>query len=305
MKRTRLNLVLAVVVAGLGAAIFFSQKPEEKKPPLTTLVPENISHVTIEHPGAAAIKLEKHNGVWMLVEPVKTEADKLEVNGILALATLERKTTLDPADVKLADLGLDPPQYSVTLDGQKLLLGTLEPLQFQRYIKLGETIALTDDPPSAALDQDYSDLVNKSIVPEGGELARIEIPKLTLEKAADGKWFLSPPDPAAGADQMEKLAQSWKNAKSLWNERDANAGQAKGDVAMITLKDGRTLKFLVVSRDPQLVLERADLGVKFNLSKALADELLKLPEPPPPPKAADPAAAATEAAPPSPAPAPQ
>jgi hypothetical protein len=213
---------------------------------------------------------------------------------------------VSPADVKLADLGLEPPQYTVALDEQKLLIGTLEPLQFQRYIKLGDTIALTDDPPSAALDQDYSDLVNKAIVPEGAEIAKIELPKLTLEKAADGKWFLSPPDPAAGADQIEKLAQAWRNAKSLWNELDANAKDAKGDGVSVALKDGRVLKFLVVSRDPQLVLERQDLGVKFNLSKALADDLLKLPPPPASPEqkapAMDAATPATEAAPPTPEP---
>jgi hypothetical protein len=299
MQRNRLNIALALVLAGLGLAIFFSQKKEEKKPPLTALVPENIARVTIEHPGAATIKLEKQGGVWWLTEPVKTEADKFEVNGILAIATLEQKKVLSPADVKLAELGLDPPQYSVTLDDQKLAIGGLEPLQFQRYIKSGEVLALTDDPPSAALDADYADLVNKSVIPDGADIQKIEVPGLTLAKGADGKWFVSPPDPAASADQMEKFAQAWRNAKSLWNEFDANAKDAKGDAVTLTLKD-RTLTYLVVSREPQLQLERPEVGVRLNLSKALAEELLKLPAPPPEPAAAtDVATPATEAVPPT------
>src|SRR5882757_9002779 len=180
MQRARLNLVLGVVLAGLGMAVFFSQKKEETKPPLTSLTADSIQRVSIEHPDAAAIKLEKNNGSWMLTEPVQAEADKFEVNGALSLATLEQKKTVDPAAVKLADLGLDPPQYVVTLNDTKLLMGGTEPLAFQRYIKVGNTIALTDDPPSAALDKDYSDLVSKSVLPENSEIQKIELPSLTL-----------------------------------------------------------------------------------------------------------------------------
>ncbi len=291
MHRTRLNIVLALVLVGLGAGIYLSKSKEEKKPPLTALDPEKIAAIQIEHPGAAPIRLEKRGGTWLLTQPVATEADKFEVNGVLSLASLEQKKTISPVEVKLADLGLDPPQYTVTLDGTKMLIGGLEPLQFQRYIKLGDVIVLTDDPPSAALDQDYSDLVGKSLLPDGAEIQKVEVPGLSMERTADGKWQVTPADAKAGADQMQRFAQSWINAKSLWNEYDASAKDAKGDPVTITLKD-RTLKFLIVSRDPQLQLERVDLGVRFNLSKALADELLKLPA-----AAADPAAPAASAPP--------
>src|SRR5436309_2208090 len=99
MQRNRLNIGLALVVVALGVTIYLSQKKEEKKPPLTALVPENITRVVIEHPGAATIKLEKKGSGWMLTQPVTAEADKLEVNGILSLASLEQKKTLRPADV--------------------------------------------------------------------------------------------------------------------------------------------------------------------------------------------------------------
>src|SRR5262245_52381815 len=130
MQRVRLNVVLAAVLAALGVAVFFSQKNEEPKLPLTSLTADSVDKISIEHPDAAAIKLEKKNGGWMLTEPVQVEADKFEVNGALSLATLEQKKTVDTAAVKLADLGLDPPQYSVTLNDTKLLIGGTEPLAF-------------------------------------------------------------------------------------------------------------------------------------------------------------------------------
>lgn len=283
MQRQRLNLVLAAVLVALGVGVYFSQKKEEKHPPLTALTPENIQHVSIEHPDAPAIRLDKQNGTWMLTAPVKTEADKFEINSVLSLATLEQKKTLDPAQVKLSDLGLDPPQYTVMLDDVKLLMGALEPLQFERYIKVvaktGETLALTDDPPSSALDKDYSDLVSKALLPDNAEIQKIEVPGLTLERGADGKWLLTPPDPKAGADQIQQLVDDWRNAHSMWNELDEKK-QGQGEPVTITLKD-RTLKFVITSRDPQLKLERPELGVVFNLGKDQIDKLLKLPPSPP------------------------
>ncbi len=282
MQRSRLNIALAVVLVGLAAGIFFSQKKEEKKPPLTTLTPETINTVLIEHPDAPAIKLEKRaDGGWKLTQPVQAVADKFEINGILNLATLEQKKTIAPATVKLADLGLAPPEYTVTLNNLKLAIGGMEPIQFQRYIENGDVIALTDDPPSAALDKDYADLVSKSLLPENADIQKIEVPGLTVEKSADGKWSVTPLDEKVSADQIQKFVDGWKSARSLWNELDTKEGKdAKGELVTITLKDG-VMKLLVVAREPQLQIDRPDIGVKFNLSKALSDEILKLPSPPP------------------------
>lgn len=275
MKRTHLNLALAVAAAGLGAAVFFSQKKEEKGPPLTPLKQAAVTRIAIEHPGAPAIRLEKRGGAWFLNEPVKAEVDEFEINALLNLAEVEAKDKV--AGAKLAELELDPPRYAITLDDVKIAFGGVEPLQFRRYVQVGDTASMIEDPPSAALDKDYADLVAKGLVPVGAELERIELPKLTLAKA-DGKWTLTPPDPKATADAMQKLADAWKNARAMWNEQ-AKGAPAKGDKVRLVLKGGEVREFIVAARDPQFKLQRADLGVNFVLSKALADEMLALQEP--------------------------
>lgn len=276
MRRTQLNIALGVALLALGVGVYLSRDKEEKKPPLTALTAETIDRIAIEHPDKPAIKLEKKSGEWWLTEPVSAQADKFEVNGVLSLATLEQKTTLKAAEVKATELGLEPPAYAVTLNDVKLELGGLEPIQYQRYIRVGDTVALTDDPPSAALDANYSDLVSKSILPENAEVTKLELPGLTLAKDAAGKWQATPPQPQASADGIQKLVDGWKNARALWNELDESRS-AGGEAVTITLKD-QTLRFVIAARDPQFQLARPELGVKFNLSKALADELLKISE---------------------------
>jgi hypothetical protein len=278
MKRTYLNLALLVVAFGLGVAVFLGQQQEEKGPPLTALKTADVTRVAIEHPGAPAIRLEKRDGGWFLAEPVQGEVDEFEINAVLALAEAERKETLDAAP--LAELELEPAKYVITLNDVAIAFGGVEPLQFRRYVKVGEVVGLIDDPPSAALDRDYADLVAKGLFPSGSEIERIELPKLALARA-DGKWAVQPADPKASADAMQQLADGWKNARSMWNERAPRVPQ--GDRVKVTLKGGATREFIVAATDPQFKLHRPDLGVNLVLSKALAGDLLKLPEPPPPP----------------------
>jgi hypothetical protein len=177
------------------------------------------------------------------------------------------------------ELGLDPPQFTLTLNDAAIGFGGTEPIEYRRYVKTAAGTFLVEDPPGAALDEDYADLVAKDLVPAGAEIERVEVPGLTLARDADGKWSVSPPDPKATADAMQKLAEGWKGARSMWNEMAP--AKVSGDKVRVTLKGGVAREFVVAAREPQLKLYRADLGVNLVMSKALADELLKLPAPAP------------------------
>lgn len=276
MQRQTLNIGLAVAVLGLGAAVYFGQKKEEKGPPLTPITAAALEHVTLEHPGAPTVKLERQNGHWKIIEPVKADVDPFEVNAFIDLAKLEVKKSLELNAVSLKDLGLEPPAYTVTLNDQKLAFGAQEPIEARRYIQANGKVALVDDPPAEALDADYSDLVSRALLPTGAEIQSIALPGLKIAKSADAKsWALTPDNPDASSDARQKLIDAWRNATSMWNAALPKDG-AKGDDVAVTLKDGSVIKFVVTARDPQFVIARPDLGVSYTLSKQLVDEMLKL-----------------------------
>ncbi|MDR3414838.1 MAG: DUF4340 domain-containing protein [Nevskia sp.] len=312
MKRQRLNLILCVVVLGLTAAVYLSQKKEPPKgAPLTALKEEAVDRITLQHPKSADIVLEKKDGKWALTAPVQTPADPFEVKTLTGLATLETRSIIEPKEVKLADLGLDPPGFSVLLNDVKLEFGGVEPLKYRRYILLhagapDAKVALVDDPAGSVLDADYSDLVSKNLLPEGAEIASIAVPGLRVARGADGKsWNTDPADPKAGSDELQKFVDAWSGAHAMWNAaQPADDKPAdKPEAVTVTFKDGRSIVFNIVARDPQLLLERPDLKVRYALSKTDTDTLLKLPEPPPAPKAAAVEDKKAEAAPAPPAPA--
>lgn len=284
MNRSRLNLALLAVALALGAAVFFAQKAEPPGPPLTPFKPDGVDAIALEHPDAAAIRLERSGDQWHLTAPVQAAADPFEVSGILGLADRETKRKLDGGAPK--DMGLEPPAYTVTLNDRAIAFGGVEPLEYRRYVKTADGTFLIDDPPAAGLDADYADLVAKDLLPQDADLERIDLPGLALYRNAAGAWSVSPPSPAATTDAMQKLADGWKGARSMWNELARDA-KVSGDRIQVTLKGGATREFVIVAREPQFKLHRPDLGVTFVLSKALADELLKLPAAPAPEKPED------------------
>ena len=211
MNRTHLNLLLLVAVAGLGAGVYFSQKKEEPAVPLTGLTADALTRIALEHPGHPKLVLEKQGAAWKIVEPVKADTDELEVSALTNLAPLGAKRKLPLAEVKLAELGLAPPAYRITLNDVALDFGAQEPIEARRYVLTGGEVALVDDPPSAALDADYSDLVAKPPVPADGEIVKIELPSgVSVVLGADGKsWEAAPLQPDISADAPQKLAHAW------------------------------------------------------------------------------------------------
>ena len=276
MARNRLNLLLLLVAAGLAVAVWLGREQKEPGPPLTTLAPEAVTRIAVEHPDAPAIRLEKRGGHWYLTEPVQGEADEIEINALIGLADKETKDKVEGGAA--AELGLEPAAYSVTLNDTVIEFGGVEPLQYRRYVRVAGAVSLVDDPPSAALDKDYADLVAKALLPPDAQIERLDLPKLTLARGEDGHWGVQPADPKATADAMQKLADGWNSARAMWNERAE--GKIKGQRVRVTLKGGATREFVVVATEPQLKLHRPDLGVTHVLSKALAEDLLKLSQPP-------------------------
>jgi hypothetical protein len=285
VKQQKLNLVLLGAAAALGATIYLTREKEPpKNPPLTALKADQLSHVVLSHPQAPDIVLDKKDGRWMLSAPVQTPADPFEINTLLGLASAEVRSSLDPKDVKPKDLGLDPPGISLTLNQQKLEFGGVQPYNFQRYVQTGGKVDLIDDPPATALDTDYSELVDKALLPEGAPIASVQVPGLKVVRSPDDKtWIAIPADPRAGSDELQKFIDAWSHARALWNTAlPAARPAAAPPAAVVTLKNGQSYSFDILGRDPQLVLGRTDLRVQYSLSKADADILLKLPEPPPP-----------------------
>lgn len=280
MNRTILNGGLLVIAIGLGVAVWISGKKDDDKSsgPLTSLAPAAVDRISIEHPDSPAIKLEKRDGEWKLVAPVQADTDSFEVSALVGLADTKRQSELTDHDLDYKALGLEPPAFRITLNDQTLDFGGDEPIRYRRYVRVnGDKVALIDNPSSAALDKDYSDLLSKSIVPLGAQITKLALPGLTIEKNAAGEWA-SPEHPQAKPIDLQTVVDAWNGSKAMWNGAELAQG-SQGEAVAVTLADGRTLNFIVTARAPQFILSRPDLNVRYTIDKNEVGKMLELPKP--------------------------
>lgn len=278
MSRAKLNLALVGVLAGLGAVAWFTREKPEVLPPLTALTEATLKTIAIEHPGQPAVRLEKRDAGWHLVAPVDAPVDALEVNGLVALAGAKVERSLPLADVKLAELGLEPPAYGITFNDQSLAIGADEPIQARRYVKTGDHVALIADPPAEALDADYSELVAKALLPEGAKIQRVEVPGLVVSRNAEGQW-VADGQPDATQEQMQVLVDGWSKARSMWNALIPDGGKdlgAAGGKPIRIVFDGGEVQLRLAGFEPQLLIDNPAYGVRYAVSKADEATLLTL-----------------------------
>lgn len=296
MKRKILNLVMLAVVIALAIGVYFASRPKHTapKPPLTALNSTTINSIAIERPKHKTLTLKRADGRWRFTAPIKVQASSANINSILAVATAPCEQQLKTKNVKLANLGLAPPKYSVTFNKTKVDIGMVEPLKYLRYARVGGKICLISNPSAPGLgSQDYANLVSTALVPAGRTLVKIAIPGYTATRNAQSaarestkaktgsktasEWVLSPAGSALAKDAADKLAKAWQDANALWNTRvtGKTKAPAKTEYATLYFKDGGKLRYEIAKRTPQLKLERRDIGIEYGLSGTETAKLLE------------------------------
>lgn len=269
MKRSHLNLVLGLSVVALGVGAYVIDRNSHHVPqPLTALTPAALNKIRIEWPDSPAIELKKTGDTWFLTAPVSARADRFEVQAAAELASLKVAETLTADGIDYKKLGLSPANHSITLNDVVVAFGGVDPLESRRYVKIGKQVMLIDDPPSAALDKDYNDLIAKELFSESDPITGFQIGAVSAQLAADGTWTAT----GINAAQAAKIAANWQSSRAMWTEV---AGKPQsGQKVSLTSKSGAVTEFIVAMTDPQFKLYSPALNISFVVSKALAEELL-------------------------------
>jgi Domain of unknown function (DUF4340) len=150
MRGLRSTIALIVVLAGLGAYIYFvtwktpeggdAAKKTDKV--FTGVQADKIEEVRITTSSGDATTVKKDNATWQVVQPVAAKADESEVSGITsALATTDIVRVIDENPSSLNDYGLSNPRIEVDFkvagdkDYRKLLIGEKSPTGADLFAK--------------------------------------------------------------------------------------------------------------------------------------------------------------------------
>jgi Domain of unknown function (DUF4340) len=150
MKGLRSTIALIVVLAGLGAYIYFVtwKTPEGGDTGKKTdkvfagVQADKIEEIRISSASGEATTVKKDNATWQVVTPVAAKADETEVSGITsALATTDIVRVIDENPASLNDYGLSNPRIEVDFkvagdkDYRKLLIGEKSPTGSDLFAK--------------------------------------------------------------------------------------------------------------------------------------------------------------------------
>ncbi|QSA96462.1 DUF4340 domain-containing protein [Methylococcus sp. EFPC2] len=279
-KKLWLNLIMLAMIAGLVALAWLEPGKEESKTHTLGEMDENAAD-RIVLKAKDTLVFEKREGRWWLSAPFAAPANEIRVRQLLDIAKSESEAQypLNPDD--LAKYELDKPKAELTVGSLHLIFGGYEPIDMRRYVAVGNTLSLVNDDFSHHLSAPATDFVEKKLLPdEAAQPNELFLPGLKASKGQDGKWSFEPPSDAA--EGITDLLSAWSQARAIDVKRLDKPAQ--GDIIRIGFADHAPIEFVILQREPDLILARSDWGLQYQVAGESAKSLLSLQKPQPSPK---------------------
>lgn len=288
-KRLWLNLILLVAVAALASLAFLEPgKKEAKITHLAELDDSTVNEITLQN--KERLVFQKREGQWWLASPFAAPANEIRIRQLLDIAKAESLLQYPLKQGDLAKFELDKPKFTLTMGPTKLIFGGSDPINMRRYVQIGETLHLVNDDFSHHLAASATDFVDKKLLPENAKPNEIFLPGLKAKTGQDGKWTLDPP---VDASRMADLVNAWQSARAIEVKRIEQPPQ--GDIVRIGFANHAPIEFVIVQREPDVLLARTDWGLQYVVAGESGKQLLSLKQPEPKPEEKKPEPAGTAA----------
>jgi hypothetical protein len=307
MKGLRSTIALVVILAGLGAYIYFVtwKQPDtpdtgKKLEKVFTVASDKIDEIKVTSASGEAATAKKEGGTWKLVEPA-TPADEGELSGMAnTLANVDMVRVVDENPTSLNDYGLSNPRVAVAFkaegdkDYRRLYLGEKTPTGSDLFAKRNDEkkVFLIAAFQEASLNKTPFDLRDKSVL----KIERDKIDSValttgnqTVRIAKDGgDWRLkSPVDVKADFGSVESLIGRLQTARmKAITTADASAADLKKygfdkPQATVDLNAGSSKATLLIggkADDSSVYARDASKPTIVTVESSLLDEIKKGPD---------------------------
>ena len=110
--------------------------------PLTTLDPASVQHIGLQWPGQPMHDYEYRDGHWWLAGTPSQRSDDGRLQELAQTAAAPVLQWRSTQDFSLAKIGLAPPGSVLILNGERIEFGETSVTGPQRYVRVGDRIAL-------------------------------------------------------------------------------------------------------------------------------------------------------------------
>ena len=236
IKKTTLLVLLCAAALGAGVYYFDWKKGNEPKPsadaskPAFSIQASDIVSFTLAHPvqpGDSPIRFEKRHSVWRIVQPIQTDADQSDAEGIVDQIAAARIAQPESAADRLKAFALDPPQASVEFqlaDGSKhtILIGDKDFTGESAYaiVDNGQSVSLLPQLLATSVSKPLDDLRDRAVLHLNSEqVASFDLKNsggdLAVSKDKDEWKFATPAGSLAGKDSVDSLLEAIAGAKMV------------------------------------------------------------------------------------------
>ncbi|MDT8386063.1 MAG: DUF4340 domain-containing protein [Thiogranum sp.] len=278
-SRWIINLLILATAVVLALIAWYEPgiEPPVGSRPITGLATEQVERIEVVRPLREDLVLRRDSaGGWLLDREPELPADPVQVRSLAKLVEQRAVRSYAAEHLDLPRLALDPSYASITLNDIRIESGSLEPLQELRYVRINDQVHLISDMYQHLIDADYTQFVQRRLFSESARINELNLPGLRLYQS-DGKWQVEPQQPVS-ADAIQQLVENWQQAKARY-VKAAGADSDSAEVISVSLDDSdQTVEFIVVSREPELILRRSDHGIDYQMGSS-GNNLLRLPEP--------------------------
>ncbi len=263
-SRWLVNLLLLIAIAALALVALYEPGIDEapRVQALTALDQEQIDTVRVHRPPRDELVLTRQpGGGWAIAGHKVLPADQLQVSALTRLAQQKPVRSYPVAELDLARLALEPPRASVMLNDIQVDFGDTEPLEGLRYVRVGAQVHLTPDLYQHLIDAGFSQFVQRRLLPEQASISSLGLPAFSVKKS-DGDWVTEPQQDVS-ADRIQQLIDNWQQAAAL-RVTSTDASTAGERIEVVLDDPAQPLVFIIVDREPDLVLLRPDQGLEYH-----------------------------------------
>lgn len=259
-----LLLVLVLILSGL-AWLSIQEQETDQRIPLTRLRPDQINLITLEHRNGPGLRMERKTDGWAMVRPYQVSANG---NRIQRLLEITRSSSISrfPIPQDLTEYGLTQPLAVLSLNRTRIEVGTTNPINWHRYLRIGDRIHLIKDRFIHHLQAKAVDFISPLLLPKEGRIRSINTPEWRLTFAATGKASFTPSDPGISSDAMNRKSDQWRLAVAS-RVMPAPESKSSGSIEIQLWDKPLPIKFEIDLTTQGTMLIRRDLGLAYIIPK--------------------------------------
>ena len=149
-KRTLINVVLILVVAGLAWMVYLQlQKDQQGAETLyDESIGESVTTIAIQLPNRAEIIIvakDGDQGIWDIVKPLKLAASKQSLQQLFTFLGEPILAEYNAEGKDLKTFGLADNAIRLTFNSVEYRLGNLNPVNYRRYVLLKDRVLMVNE----------------------------------------------------------------------------------------------------------------------------------------------------------------